>query len=471
MIQISRSLARQLRGVFRKLASRSTAGIAKTSFTAQPHRLLVRLHRAEILAEYELIGEFEHGEFIIALQALADFEGRNGDMVTFDTSENGMVQARWEDGGLPQVMGYEAEDPAKLPAFPKLPDVMSPVDPGIFKVLADASHSTATENFRYATTNIQLAGSSGTIVATNGRELLQTAFTLPWTDDVLVPSSTVFACKELQHDDPVSIGKTERHVAIQTGSWTLHLPIDKDGRYPNVASVIPKLENAVAHCRMDAADSDFLARALARLPGADEENGPVTVDLNGQVSIRAKANGQEQLMELVLARSEVTGKPQRIVMNRNNLARAIVLGFADLHVQEPKKPLLFQDDKRKYVVMPLDGASLPPNERAIRIASTKEPDAPTSLRRNQAVNDVHNDDALAGESQLPSNGKGTKRTRKSKSTGLAALIEEADALKSVLREICSRSHKLVVSLKRHRKQTRLVQHSLNALKELQQIEA
>lgn len=470
MIQISRLLARQLRSVFRKLGTRSTAGIAKVSFLAQPHGLLVRLHRAEILAEYELAGEFSHNEFIIALQALADFEGRNGDMVTFDTNENGIVQARWEDGGLPQVMGYEAEDPAKLPAFPKLPEVMSPVAPGIFKVVADAAHSTSMENFRYATTNIQLAGSSGTIVATNGRELLQTAFTLPWNEDVLVPSSTVFACKELQHEGPVSIGKTETHVAIQTGSWTLHLPIDSSGRYPNVASVIPKLENSVAHCRMDTADSDFLARALARLPGADEENSPVTVDLNGQVSIRAKAHGQEQLMELILARSESTGKPQRFVMNRNNLARAIALGFVDLHV-EPSKPLLFQDEKRKFVVTPLDGASLPPSERAIRIASTKEPEAPTSLRRIQAVNDVRNDDALAGDPQQPSNGKGTKRTRKSKSTGLAALIEEADALKGVLREICSRSHKLVVSLKRHRKQSRLVQHSLKALKELQQIEA
>ena len=66
--------------------------------------------------------------------------------------------------------------------------------------------------------------------------------------------------------------------------------------------------------------------------------------------------------------------------------------------------------------------------------------------------------------------KGT-RTRKIKNTGLASLIEEAEALKAAQRAILSRSHSLVVALKRHRKQSRLVQSSLKALKDLQNIGA
>lgn len=71
------------------------------------------------------------------------------------------------------------------------------------------------------------------------------------------------------------------------------------------------------------------------------------------------------------------------------------------------------------------------------------------------------------------NGNGSRitRQRKPKTSGLVALIEEADALKSAVKEICSRSHKLVVALKRHRKQNRLMQTSLKAIKDLQQIEA
>ena len=80
----------------------------------------------------------------------------------------------------------------------------------------------------------------------------------------------------------------------------------------------------------------------------------------------------------------------------------------------------------------------------------------------------------AAESEVPqptSDGKKGARTRKAKSTGLATLIQEAESLKDDLRQICSRSHDLVVALKRHRKQSRLVQSSLKALKDLQSIGA
>jgi hypothetical protein len=73
--------------------------------------------------------------------------------------------------------------------------------------LADASSSAARESVRYAVSNIQLRGRPGEIIATDGRQLLlQSGFKFPFTDDVLVPSSTVFGCKELDGGGEVSIG-------------------------------------------------------------------------------------------------------------------------------------------------------------------------------------------------------------------------------------------------------------------------
>jgi hypothetical protein len=188
------------------------------------------------------------------------------------------------------------------------------------------------------------------------------------------------------------------------------------------------------------------------------------------VCLRAKAIGQEQTVELVLSRSTTTGKAVRFAVDRNHLHRAVQLGLSDLYVQEATKPLLFQNDQRQFVVMPLtEGKPLPPSEQAVRIASNKDGvQDETSQRRTRQVEGSK----FTSNGNANGNGKGhVGRPRKIKNTGFTALIEEADALKHAIRELCSRCHKLVVGLKRHRKQTRLVQSSLKALKELQHIDA
>lgn len=54
--------------------------------------------------------------------------------------------------------------------------------------------------------------------------------------------------------------------------------------------------------------------------------------------------------------------------------------------------------------------------------------------------------------------------------GINALIAEAEALKEALRAVYGRSDRLLVALKRHRKQSKLVQTTLASLRQLQSIE-
>jgi len=49
---------------------------------------------------------------------------------------------------------------------------------------------------------------------------------------------------------------------------------------------------------------------------------------------------------------------------------------------------------------------------------------------------------------------------------VAALIEQADALRASLREILMKTSGLVQSLKRHRRQSRIVANTLASLKQL-----
>lgn len=485
MIAITRSLARTLRAVFRKLVPRSAPFQPQISLHGSKDGLNIRLHRTDILAQHHVAGEFSQEEMVLPCNALADFEGRNDDAVTLEITGPSAVQARWNDTAVPQIRTYVADDPAKLANYPATPEKMTTIDSGFLPALAEVARSADREAIRYAVNNVQIKGGAGIIVATDGKQLLlRRGFSFPWNEDVLVPASAVYACRELQ-EAPCAIGKNDNHVVIQTGSWTLYLPIDKDGRFPPVETVIPKRAAVTSHCRLTSEDRQFLARSLARLPGGEDEYAPVTVDLNGQVCVRARADGQEQVVELLLARSEATGKPIQIAINRRLLDRALKLGLEELHVLDAVKPLLFQDEKRQFVAVPLqESFAVPPNKQATRISSLEQSSNGQSIlqRRIKTVAESNitpdgngalatSDATQVAASPAEATPTATRvRTRKPKSSGIASQIEEAEALRNVLRDLAGRAHKHVVALKRQRKQSRLMQSTLASLKQLQHID-
>src|SRR5581483_1035698 len=102
----------------------------------------------------------------------------------------------------------------------------------------------------------------------------------------------------LPRDRPLSLGKTGTHVVLRLGPWTLFLEIQAEARFPEVARVLPEARDAATHLRLDPEDARFLGSALDRLPGADELNAPATVDLNGQVAVRARSSDQASITEL-----------------------------------------------------------------------------------------------------------------------------------------------------------------------------
>jgi hypothetical protein len=284
MIEIPRSSARTIRAVFRRLAARGTTPVV--SFMAGIGGLFVRLHRTDILAEYRLEGDHQPEELALPFAAFAAFEGRNG-TVTLESTGPGTVQARWSDAGVPQVVDYDIVDADKLIPHPAPPETLTAMPDGFLKAMADASECVARDNPRYALTHLQLRGAGETIVATDGRHLLsQSGFSFPWQDDALVPASSLFGCKDL-HGQPAQLGRTDTHVVLNTGPCRLSFPIEKNGRYPHTDEVIPKASSIASTAHLDADDGAYLARVLPRLPGAEDDDSPVTIDFGAAISIRA----------------------------------------------------------------------------------------------------------------------------------------------------------------------------------------
>ncbi|MEJ7636826.1 MAG: hypothetical protein WKF75_02255 [Singulisphaera sp.] len=97
-----------------------------------------------------------------------------------------------------------------------------------------------------------LRGSTGELVATDGRQLLtRGGFPFPWADDVLVRRSPVFAARGLPRDRPVSAGRTPTHVVLKTGPWTLAFEAVTGARFPDVGRVIPDPRWASARLEID----------------------------------------------------------------------------------------------------------------------------------------------------------------------------------------------------------------------------
>jgi hypothetical protein len=323
------------------------------------------------------------------------------------------------------------------------------------RALSDAVDTADREPTRYALNCIQLRA-NGQILATDGRQAyVHNGFDFPWNEDLLVPASRVLTRKELVDAAEVAIGASNDWVQVRAGDWELWLKINHDARFPRVDEHVPEPNAATTTLQLADDDAQFLIKAMSRLPGAREMNSPITLDLNGQVAVRAQA--EEQLTELELSRSSRQGDEIRCNTNRNFLARAARLGFRDVHFHGPETPAVCRESNRTYfwALLGKDGA-IKAADNMQRIASADRADSqttrPSTIERPQMQTDktrTPTSDAQSADSITP--------------------LEAAEALRDSLKESLARTRDLIATLRRRKKQSRLVENTLASLRQLQDV--
>ena len=185
---------------------------------------------------------------------------------------------------------------------------------------------------------------------------------------------------------------------------------------------------------------------------------------------------QPRPTELVLANSVASGEPMRINMNRKFLARAVKLGFSDVHLYTPKVPAMCRDDRRRYVWALLNPESaIPPAGDVIRITSADAgQDVHTTNRKTQRRKTTMSRPTSNGNGQGKADGRTSPQATtgvKSDDQGFEVLIEQAEATKASLRDSLSKTSELISALKRHKKQSKAVAATLASLRRLQAVEA
>jgi hypothetical protein len=472
LIQVSRSIIRQFRTVMKKSIGLHCVRGAHPPVVLRTdsNGLTINSGHGGIVLCFQTDGPLSADEIVISARALDEFEGRDQSTVELEKTSPSMVLARWTDHAVPKLAEFDmpAIEPA---AVPEMPAKFASNDRRLRKALDDAMQIVSNLPVKYATDKLQLRG-GGEIAATDGGQLLwQSGFQFPWTGDALVPQVKLFGCNELYDTHDVLIGKTDTHVCIRCGAWTIFLPIDKEARFPRVENVIPKPTDKCSRLRLDPSDSAFLARTLPRLPG-NEGPAPVTLNLNGHVELRAKADDQERATVVALSRSTASSPAIRYAVNRGYVARAVHLGFSEIQFDGADKPAMCQDDHRKYIFVGLGkDAAIAPSNNELRLAS--DGDTPSPPRTERTKPTVKTTSPPLEPTPI-SNGYSTNGESKSENgqhkANFSGLLEEAQALQNMLRDMLLRTNQLITGLKHYHKTTKAMRATLASLRQLQQLE-
>jgi hypothetical protein len=472
MVTLTRRQARGLRGVLR----RARLGIAHRGplppllIRSDGPKLRARYRYAGLAVEYATGGDPGPGEAVaLPLDALAEFEGRDETPVTLEAAAPDRTIARWADRGVPQRREYTVTPADALAPFPEPSATWAEAPPALLDALAETSATAADDSPRYALNCLRLNGARGEVAATDGRQLLiHGGFDFPWGAELLVRRSSVFAAKPLPRDRPLQVGSTGTHFVLRAGPWALFLEVQTGVRFPRVEEVVPAAGSAAARLRLDPADAAFLAAALARLPGAEQVNAPVTVELNGRVAVRARGEGGGPATELVLSRSANTGAATRVATDRRLLTRAVALGFTDIELSGPAAPLVGREGPRTFAWQPLaEAAVVEPSDDVERITSGAA-DARRVVPGGKPAGGGRAD-RLRGDRPARDPGQADPPPAAGAGpggAGLAGLIAEAKALAACLGEALARAGRLAAALRRHRRRERQLAATLAALRQL-----
>jgi hypothetical protein len=237
---------------------------------------------------------------------------------------------------------------------------------------------------------------------------------------------------------------------VALGPWRVSLLRDATGRYPDVATAVPKTAATVV--TIDEADAALLLDQLPALPGAADEQQPVTLDVAEGVVVRGRDATTDSIVSIRLERSSVAGPATRLVVDRQRLARALTLGCFSLKIASPDKPIAAEGPNRTFVLMTLDPAQAVSPDRPSPKSALDSP-LPHALRSPTMKPHETNGHAL--------NGRAAPTVEEPIDP-----VDEAESLRTHLAEASASVSRLIVQLKAGRKEKKVLATVWSNLKTL-----
>lgn len=484
MIQVTRQFAKLLRSVIKRTFGRSVSTI---SVRTGEDGLFIEVQSRNQALRYHDPHPQDAENLLMPMQVLDDVQGSKAEPVFLNTRRTGIVGASWQENGVFRDLEYDAPEPVPdAPAFPNLPPGPVENPPELLGALRDAYETTDMESKRYALGCVQLR-KDGALAATDGRQMLkQAGFQFGLDQAVLIQPSRFFTSKELPAE-PVHVGRIQddkgvAKVGFQIGPWTYWIDSEREGRFPDVDSIIPSTNDCKSTLRLSLADSRFLVDNLHRLPNGDTHR-EVTLDLNGSVVLRAASISTPRPAEMILRNSTKQGDDIRICTDRQFLARAAAMGFSEIHLPDSESPAVARDATRTYLWMLLSPKdAIKPTDDCLRIESPLDYGHRTSLPtippRTTPVNRIANQpvpvaspqSATMATSPQSASEPVVRRRKRTNSNGKATTsLELAISLRDQLRAALASSKELISTIKTEKRGQKSLKLALASLKQLQNV--
>lgn len=449
MIAIPRGPCRAFPALARKCVSGRPRGPAPVVVCeAKGGTLTVWAKTDDAALAYIVPTSSDNESVVVPMAVLETAAGPGGEPVELTIGPKLTGEARFTDRGVPKSHPFDAILPGKQHRPPDLPDEWHAAPIAFLAALHECGRTTAKDATRFALTRVQLQGTAEQVVATDGRTaLIRGGFAFPFTDDLLVPALPVFGARELAGERQVRVGRTATHLVVEAGPWRVFLPLDRTGRYPDVAAVVPR--HAPTTVVLADRDAALLVEKLPGLPGGDADHRPVTLaaDRDGVV-VRAGDAKVDAVKAVWLRRSTATGPGVRAAVDRRVLLRALVLGCRRVRLA-PDKPVVFEGDDTTLLTVALDPAfAVGP----VPDPGTADTDYnPDTIERRIAVRPETNGSPPSGRHDPPD---------------VTDPLAAAEELRAALADALAAASRLVATLKHRKKEKKALTQVWSSLKAL-----
>lgn len=473
MISLPRAAARNYGAAYRQLL----AGVPRRTWPvvqlrAEQTGLRIAAHTENVGLELFVPGAQAAATLTVPCELFRVAAEGRGENVTVESSNGGGVIVRWRDGDVPRQSSFESCPPVAVDQ-PELPRNWSDQPAHFLTELHTLMQVTDPDSLRYALHCVQLDGDTGTLTATDGRQILRSGgWSLGFAGTALVPANKVLGHRELATANTLRIGKTNSRFVIQAGHWRVWLALNVEGRFPRVDDLLTAADSAPTRLVLDPDDRRFLQENLPRLPERIDDNRAVTVELNGRVAIRARDSASAPPTELVLNRSSRIGDEVRFCTDRQFLSRALKLGFSELKINSPQQPVACHDDRRTYLWALLESdAALPASEDAIVIESQpgvgapkKRPTVAEMLRTPPlpvpALPTAELSTPVSRQETVPTTNSRLAETASSELAQQLTPVEQATALRELARTLLAQTNEFVRTTRKQHRELRQLQREL-----------
>ena len=221
------------------------------------------------------------------------------------------------------------------------------------------------------------------VIGTDARHLFAAnSFTLALQEPLLLPATKFLTWSGFTDDgnwtlavQPNPPADSTSWFQLQSDHWTF-LTQRQEHTIPNWRQILPPAGSSRIIVRFSEAACAFLAEALPQLPGKDDLNQPLQLNIvAGKLSLTARDRSSAHVTTLPVDDVAITGPDLTVTLNRTFLAKAMKWGLTELELTDELSPLVFSTQGKRLVAMPLRNNSAPV---AAATASAEEPTTPNT---------------------------------------------------------------------------------------------